>query len=53
MSEVRRPYPSDSSDSGWAVLALLLPPAACVRPRKWPDQPIAGVVFYVLRSGCA
>jgi transposase len=51
---VRDPYPSDLSDAEWAILAPLLPlPAACGRPRKWPERLIADAVFYVLRSGCA
>jgi putative transposase len=51
---VRAPYPSDLSDTEWALLAPLLPPPKPTgRPRKWPDRLIADAVFYVLRSGCA
>jgi putative transposase len=51
---VRDPYPSDLSDTEWAILAPLLPPPKPTgRPREWPDRLIADAVFYVLRSGCA
>ena len=54
MPESRRPYPSDLSDTEWALLAPLLPPPMRTgRPRKWSDRLIADAVFYVLRSGCA
>jgi putative transposase len=51
---VRDPYPSDLSDTEWAILGPLLPPPKPTgRPRKWPDRLIADAVFHVLRSGCA
>lgn len=43
---MRGPYPSDLSDAEWAILAPLLPaPAACGRPRKWPERLITDAVF--------
>src|SRR5688500_3818915 len=57
MPDARRAYPSDLSDlsdAEWVILAPLLPPpAACGRPRNWPERLIADAVFYVLRSGWA
>jgi len=54
VSESRRPYRSDLSDTEWALLAPLLPPPKPTgRPRRWSDRLIADAVFYVLRSGCA
>ena len=54
MPDARRAYPSDLTDTARAILSALLPtPAACGRPRKWPERVVADAVFYVLRSGCA
>lgn len=54
MRDSARPYASDLSDAEWALLgALLPPPMACGRPRKWPPRLVADAVFYLLRTGCA
>lgn len=50
----RRPYPSDLSDTEWALLEpLLTSPQRRGRPPRWPKRRIADAVFYLLRSGCA
>lgn len=46
-------YPTDLSDTEWAILAPLLPhrkPRG--RPPKWPLRLILDGIFYVVRSGC-
>src|SRR5215467_317331 len=47
-------YPSDLSDSEWAILEPLLPPAEPGgRPRSVNLRVILNGVFYLLRTGCA
>lgn len=47
------PYPSELSDSEWALLAPVLPPAKPGgRPRSVNLRVILNGIFYVLRSGC-
>jgi putative transposase len=48
----RTSYASDASDVEWRLLAPLLPPPACGRPRKWPMRCVLAGIFYVLRTGC-
>ena len=48
------PYPSDLSDTEWALLKPLLESSERRgRPPKWPARRVADAVFYLLRSGCA
>jgi transposase len=47
-------YGSDLTDAEWAILeALLPPPRACGRKRKWPMRCIVEAIFYIMRSGCS
>ena len=46
-------YPSDLTNTEWALVAPLLPPPRRMgRPRKWPMRRIIKAIFYVLRTGC-
>jgi putative transposase len=50
----RRAYPTDLSDSEFAVLAPHLPaPKPTGRPRERPWRELLDAIFYVVRSGCA
>jgi putative transposase len=54
MSRTRYPYPSDLSQTEWALLEPLLASSERRgRPPKWSARRIADAVFYLLRSGCA
>jgi putative transposase len=47
-------YPSDLSDSEWAILEPLLSSTEKRgRPLKWTLRQVADAVFYLLRSGCS
>jgi putative transposase len=51
---LRRLYPSDLSDTQWAYLEPLLPPARPGgRPRAHPLREIINAIRYVLRGGIA
>ncbi|KDA40911.1 hypothetical protein BMG523Draft_04256 [Frankia sp. BMG5.23] len=50
----RHRYPSDLSDSQWALVGPLLPPPAAVcRPEKHDRRDLVDAILYVVRSGCA
>jgi putative transposase len=50
---MRKPYPTDLSDTEWACLEPHLPiPKATGRPPIHNRREILDAVFYVLRSGC-
>ena len=50
---MRKPYPTDLSDTEWSCLESHLPaPKATGRPRIHSPREIFDAVFYVLRSGC-
>lgn len=50
----RKPYPSDVTDTQWAVLEPLLPPVRPGgRPRKHDMREILNALFYVAREGCS
>ena len=49
----RQPYPTDLTDTEWAILAPLFPPAPVGRPRIWPVRELLNAMFYVVRSGGA
>ena len=54
MSCTRRLYPSDLSDTEWALLEPLLTSSERRGPPpKWTARRVADAVFYLLRSGCA
>jgi putative transposase len=48
-----KPYPSDVTDSQWAIVEPLLP-AACTggRPRKTLMRSVVNAIFYRNRNGC-
>lgn len=49
----RKAYPSDITDSEWAIFAPLFPnEQSRGRPRKHPIREILNAIFYILRSGC-
>ncbi len=49
----RKPYPSDLSDKGWAILEPLIPPAAPGgRPRTTDMREVVDAIFYRNRNGC-
>jgi putative transposase len=49
----RKPYPSDLTDRGWAILEPLIPPAAPGgRPRKTDMREVVNAIFYRNRNGC-
>jgi hypothetical protein len=46
-------YPTDLTDTQWAFLAPLIPPAKVGgRPRSTDMREVVNAVFYVLRGGC-
>lgn len=46
-------YPSDLSESEWAIVAPLLPPPTRRgRPREWSLRLLVNAIFYLLRTGC-
>src|SRR4051794_11615599 len=48
-----KPYPSDLTDEGWALLEPLLPPACPGgRPRKTDLRGVVNALFYRNRNGC-
>src|SRR5262245_53067600 len=48
------PYSTDVTNSAWAVLRQLLPPAKPARrPRSSDLRIILNAIYHVLRSGCA
>ena len=50
----RRSYPTDLTDSQWAMLAPMIPDAEPGgRPRKADKREIVEAVLYFLRAGCA
>ncbi len=49
----RLPYPSDLSDSEWAIIKSLLgPDPVRGRPRKHALRDIWDAIFYMARTGC-
>jgi transposase len=50
----RKAYNSDLTDSEWAILAPLIPPALPGgRPRKHDMREVLDAIFYISRGGCA
>jgi putative transposase len=48
----RRAYPTDLTDTQWAILEPLVPaPKAGGRPAKHPRRELVNAMLYVLRSG--
>ncbi len=53
-SKRRKPYPTDLTDSQWAVLEPLIPEARLGgRPRKAEKRHIVDAILYQLRAGSA
>ena len=51
---MRKPYPTDLSDSEWECIEPHLPaPRAAGRPRVHPLREVLDAIFYMVRSGCA
>jgi transposase len=49
----RQPYPTDLSDTEWALIKHLVPEAKPGgRPEAYPKREILHGIFYLLRSGC-
>jgi putative transposase len=54
MSEQRKAYPSDLSDTEWKYIEPLIPPAKPGgRSRTTDMQEVVNAIFYMLRGGCA
>ena len=50
---MRKPYPTDLSDTEWICLRSYLPtPKAQGRPRTHSLRDVLDAIFYVLKSGC-
>jgi transposase len=50
----RQPYPTDLSDTEWALIKHLVPEAKSGgRPEAYPKREILNAIFYLLRSGCS
>jgi putative transposase len=50
----RKPYPSDLSDTEWAIFEPMLPPPFSVgAPRTTDFREVINAIEYVLRTGCA
>jgi putative transposase len=50
----RQPYPTDLSDTEWALIKPLVPDAKPGgRPEAYPKREILNGIFYLLRSGCS
>jgi putative transposase len=50
----RKPYPSDLTDSQWAVLEPWIPPPRPGgRPRKTDMREVVNAIFYLTRAGCS
>lgn len=49
---MRRAYPSDLTDSQWAIIEPLIPVNRLGRPREVQMREILNTLFYLTRSGC-
>jgi len=49
---MRKAYPSDLSDTQWAIIEPLIPVATTGRPRTVDTREVLNAVFYQARSGC-
>ena len=50
----RQSYPTDLSDTEWALIKHLVPDAKPGgRPEAYPKREILNGIFYLLRSGCS
>src|SRR5436190_14789826 len=49
---MRKPYPSDMTDSQWALIQPLIPVPTTGRPRTNDMREVLNAIFYLNRSGC-
>ena len=49
---MRKPYPSDLTDSQWAIIEPLIPVNRLGRPRDVAIREVLNAIFYLTRSGC-
>jgi putative transposase len=49
---MRKPYPSDLTDSQWAIIEPLIPSYPVGRPREVEMREVLKTIFYLNRSGC-
>jgi len=49
---MRKPYPSDLTDSQWAIIEPLIPVHEVGRPRTNDMREVLNAIFYLNRSGC-
>lgn len=50
----RKPYSTDLTDEQWALLVLILPPAATRgRKRRVELREVVNAILYLLHTGCA
>src|SRR3954467_10332225 len=49
---MRKPYPSDLTDSQWAIIEPLVPSCPVGRPREVEMREVLNAIFYLNRSGC-
>ena len=49
---MRREFPSDLTDSQWAIIEPLIPVNRLGRPREVQMREILNTLFYLTRSGC-
>src|SRR4051794_26652487 len=49
---MRKAYPSDLTDTQWAVIEPLIPVHATGRPRTNDIREVLNAIFYLNRSGC-
>jgi len=54
LDDMRRAYPSDLTNSQWAVIEPMIPDAAPGgRPRRAPKREVVEAILYFLRAGCS
>ena len=49
---MRKAYPSDLTDSQWAIIEPLIPVNRVGRPREIDMREVLNAIFYLTRSGC-
>ncbi len=49
---MRKPYPSDLTDTQWAIIEPLIPVHRVGRPRRVDMREVLNAIFYIDRAGC-
>src|SRR6476620_9461902 len=49
---MRKPYPSDLTDTQWAIIEPLIPVHRVGRPREVEMREVVNAIFYLNRAGC-